>query len=107
MARTVKQYVPPNIELVIQEQEQITLLKESVEFKTFIFEQVLTAIKDAIKNKFNEAKVLNVVNFNYSLTITKSQFKDALNNILKFNEEQEEYLKCKDITKLIKKYEKL
>ena len=107
MARTVKQYVPPNIELVIQEQEQITLLKESVEFKTFIFEQVLTAIKDAIKNKFNETKVLNVVNFNYSLTITKSQFKDALNNILKFNEEQEEYLKCKDITKLIKKYEKL
>ena len=107
MARTVKQYVPPNIELVIQEQEQITLLKESVEFKTFIFEQVLTAIKDAIKNKLNEAKVLNVVNFNYSLTITKSQFKDALNNILKFNEEQEEYLKCKDITKLIKKYEKL
>ena len=107
MARTVKQYVPPNIEVVIQEQEQITLLKESVEFKTFIFEQVLTAIKDAIKNKFNEAKVLNVVNFNYSLTITKSQFKDALNNILKFNEEQEEYLKCKDITKLIKKYEKL
>ena len=89
MARTVKQYVPPNIELVIQEQEQITLLKESVEFKTFIFEQVLTAIKDAIKNKLNEAKVLNVVNFNYSLTITKSQFKDALNNILKFNEEQE------------------
>ena len=107
MARTVKQYVPPNIELVIQEQEQITLLKESVEFKTFIFEQVLTAIKDAIKNKLNEAKVLNVINFNYSLTITKLQFKDVLNNILKFNEEQEEYLKCKDITKLIKKYEKL
>ena len=107
MARTVKQYVPPNIELVIQEQEQITLLKESVEFKTFIFEQVLTAIKDVIKNKFNEAKVLNVVNFNYSLTITKSQFKDVLNNILKFNEQQEDYLKCKDITKLIKKYEKL
>ena len=107
MARTVKQYVPPNIELVIQEQEQITLLKESIEFKTFIFEQVLTAIKDAIKNKLNEAKVLNVINFNYSLTITKLQFKDVLNNILKFNEQQEEYLKCKDITKLIKKYEKL
>ena len=89
MARTVKQYEPPNIELVIQEQEQIILLKESVEFKTFIFEQVLTAIKDAIKNKLNEAKVLNVINFNYSLTITKSQFKDVLNNILKFNEEQE------------------
>jgi hypothetical protein len=107
MARTVKQYVPPNIELVIHEQEEIKLLKESVEFKTFIFEQVLTAIKDAIKNKLSEAKVLNVVNFNYSLTITKSQFKDILDNILKFNEEQEEYLKCKDITKLIKKYEKL
>jgi hypothetical protein len=107
MAKTVKNYTPPNINLVIYEQEQIQTLKESVQFKTFIFEQVLTAIKDAIKNKLNEAKVLNVVNFNYSLTITKSQFKDILNNILKFNEEQEEYLKCKDITKLIKKYEKL
>ena len=107
MARTVKQYVPPNIELVIYEQEQVKLLKESVEFKMFIFEQVLTSIKDAIKNKLDGAKVLNVVNFNYSLTINKSQFKDVLNTILKFNEEQEEYLKCKDITKLIKKYEKL
>lgn len=107
MAKTVKQYEPPNIELVIYEQEQVKLLKESVEFKTFIYEQVLTAIKDAIKNKLNEAKVLNVVNFSYSLIINKTQFGDILNTILKFNEEQEEYLKCKDITKLIKKYEKL
>lgn len=107
MAKTIKQYIPPNIELVIYEQEQINLLKESIEFKTFVFEKVLTSIKDAIKNKLNEAKVLNVINFNYSLIINKSQYKDVLNSILKFYEEQEEYLKCKEITKIIKKYEKL
>jgi hypothetical protein len=50
---------------------------------------------------------LNVVNFNYTLIINKTQFKDILNTILKFYEEQEEYLECKEITKLIKKYEKL
>jgi len=103
MAKTVKQYTPPNIELVIYEQEQIKLLNESIEFKTFIFEQVFNAIKDAVKNKTDEIKVLNVVNFSYSLIICKSQFKDILNNILKFYEEQEEYIKCKEISKLIKK----
>ena len=69
MAKTVKQYTPPNIELVIYEQEQIKLLNDSVEFKIFIFEQVLNAIKDAIKNNINEIKVLNVTNFSYSLVI--------------------------------------
>jgi hypothetical protein len=107
MTRAVKQHVPLNIELVIYEQEQINSLKESVEFKTFIFKHVLISIKDAIKNKLNEAKILNVVNFNYTLIINKTQFKDILNTILKFYEEQEEYLECKEITKLIKKYEKL
>jgi hypothetical protein len=103
MAKTVKQYTPPNIELVIYEQEQIKLLNDSVEFKIFIFEQVLNAIKDAIKNNINEIKVLNVTNFSYSLVIFKSQFKDILSNILKFYENQEEYIKCKEINKLIKK----
>jgi hypothetical protein len=107
MTRAVKQHVPLNIELVIYEQEQINSLKESVEFKTFIFKHVLISIKDAIKNKLNEAKILNVVNFNYTLIINKTQFKDILNTILKFYEEQEEYLECKEITKLIKKYGKL
>jgi hypothetical protein len=103
MAKTIKQYTPPNIELVIYEQEQVKLLNESIEFKMFILEQVLNAIKDAIKNKLDEIKVLNVINFNYSLNIEKSQFKVILNNALKFYEEQEEYLKCKEISKLIKK----
>lgn len=107
MAKTVKQYSPLNIELVVYEQEQIKLLNESVEFKMFIFKHVFDAIKDAIKNNTDETKVLNVINFSYSLIIYKSQFKDILNNILKFYEQQEEYLKCKEVNKLIKKYEKL
>jgi hypothetical protein len=55
----------------------------------------------------HKSKILNVVNFNYILIINKTQFKDILNTILKFYEEQEEYLECKEITKLIKKYGKL
>ena len=103
MTKTVKQYAPLNIELVIYEQDQIDSLKNSVEFKTFIFENILISIKEAIKNKLNEIKILNVINFNYILTINKTQFKDILNNILKFYEEQEKYLECEEITKLIKK----
>jgi hypothetical protein len=103
MTKTVKQYAPLNIELVIYEQDQIDSLKNSVEFKTFIFENILISIKEAIKNKLNEIKILNVINFNYTLTINKTQFKDILNNILKFYEEQEKYLECEEITKLIKK----
>jgi hypothetical protein len=107
MARTIKNRKPIDIKLIINENETVNVLKDSLEFRNFVFEHVYNAIKDAIKNKLGEAKVLNVVNLNYSLNINKSQFINALKNILNFHEEQENYLKCKEINKLIKKYEKL
>jgi len=103
MAKTVKEHTPINISLEITQQSELDILKDSVEFHSFIFEQVFEAVKGAIKTKAIEAKVLNIINYQYSLTIQKTQFKEVLSKMLSFYEQQEEYMVCKDITKLLKK----
>jgi hypothetical protein len=103
MAKTVKEYTPINISLEITQQSELDILKDSVEFHSFIFEQVLEAVKVAIKTKLTEAKVLNIINYQYSLTISMTQFKEVLTKMLSFYEQQEEYMVCKEITKLLKK----
>jgi|LakMenEpi03Aug12_release.lakeMendotaPanAssembly.Ray.scaffolds.fasta_scaffold213856_3 hypothetical protein len=103
MAKTVKEHTPINISLEITQQSELDILKDSVEFHSFIFEQVLEAVKVAIKTKLTEAKVLNIINYQYSLTISMTQFKEVLTKMLSFYEQQEEYMVCKEITKLLKK----
>jgi hypothetical protein len=103
MAKTVKEYTPINISLEITQQSELDILKDSVEFHSFIFEQVFEAVKVAIKTKLTEAKVLNIINYQYSLTISMTQFKEVLTKMLSFYEQQEEYMVCKEITKLLKK----
>jgi 23S rRNA C2498 (ribose-2'-O)-methylase RlmM len=101
--KSVKTRKPLNINLEIRNQEQYKALTEAVNFKMLIFDEVVLAIHDAIINKSNEAQILNIINMNYTITINKSDFKQVLENALKFNEQQEDYTKCKEITKLIKK----
>ena len=80
MAREKTIRKPINIELILNEQEELEVLRNSVDFNTFVFNEVLEAMKYAIKTKQPEAKVLNIVNFNHK-----------------------NYLVCKEIDKLIKK----
>lgn len=103
MAREKTIRKPINIELILNEQEELEVLKDSVEFNTFVFKEVLDAIKYAIKAKQPEAKVFNIVNFNHMLTINKIDYKQILENMIQFHIKYENYELCKEIDKLIKK----
>lgn len=107
MAKAIEVRKPINIELIINKHEELEELKKSDKFNSFVFNEVLASIKDAIKNKSNEAKILNIVNMNYVLSIDKKEFKLVLMNMLEFYEKIEEYMVCKDINKLLKKVQKL
>jgi hypothetical protein len=103
MAKTKTVRKPINIELILNEQEELEVLRNSVDFNTFVFNEVLEAMKYAIKTKQPEAKVLNIVNFNHMLTINKVDYKQILENMIQFHIKHENYLICKEIDKLIKK----
>jgi hypothetical protein len=103
MVKTITTRKPVNIELILNQQEELEILKKSVEFNTFVFKEVLAAITDAIKTKLPEAKIFNIINFNYILTISKTDFKQVLENMIQFHIKHEDYLVCKEIDKLIKK----
>lgn len=100
MVKTNITRVPTNIELM---GDELGVLRKSVEFNTFVFKEALASIKDAIKAKSPDAKIFNIINFNYILSIDKKDFKPVLKNILQFHVTHENYLICKDVNKIIKK----
>jgi hypothetical protein len=102
-----KERKPVPITLKIDTYADLQALTESATFKTFIFDKTLTAIKSAIRNKKNDITLFNIVNFNYLLSIDKADFKKVLESMIEFYVAQEEYEKCKEINKIIKKYEKI
>ena len=63
MVKTITTRKPVNIELILNQQEELEILKKSVEFNTFVFKEVLAAITDAIKTKLPEAKIFNIIIF--------------------------------------------
>jgi len=101
--KTKKERKPVSITLKIDTYADLQALTESAAFKSFIFDKTLAAIKTAIRGKKNEITLFNIVNFNYLLSIDKTDFKKVLENIVQFYIEQEEYEKCKEVDKLIKK----
>jgi hypothetical protein len=101
--KTKKERKPVSISLKIDTYADLQALTESAAFKLFIFDKTLAAIKTAIRGKKNEITLFNIVNFNYLLSIDKTDFKKVLENIVQFYIEQEEYEKCKEVDKLIKK----
>ena len=67
----------------------------------------LSAIKDAIRNKNETADIVNVINLNCGVSIKKEDFGTALDSIIAYHQNKEEYLICSSILKLKKKYEKI
>ena len=57
MAKTKTVRKPINIELILNEQEELEVLRDSVEFNTFVFNEVLEAMKYVIKTKQPEAAI--------------------------------------------------
>lgn len=92
------------IELSWDSQEDLADLANSEQFQNFILEESLKAIIDALKNEKQTAELFNIFNMSVIIEIEKSQFKTVLNKLNEKFVYNEEYERCAQLKKLIKKY---
>lgn len=93
------------IELSWDSQEDLADLVNSEQFTNFILEESLKAIIDALKNEKQTAELFNIFNMSVIVEIEKPQFKTILHKINRKFLGNEEYERCAELSKLIKKYE--
>lgn len=92
------------LELSWVTKEELYNLANSEKFYSFILEESLSAIVDALKNKKDKAELFNIFNMSVIVEVEKIKFKSILKEIEKYFIENEEYERCTELQKLIKKY---
>ena len=78
-------------------------LHEIPEVKEVVIEEVIYAIKDAIKRKKSKIELFEVANSDYYLQLNKDKFKPSLEAAIEYFVEKEEYDRCIECRDLINK----
>tara|TARA_S200000501_G_C20323284_1_gene525416 strand:- start:220 stop:543 length:324 start_codon:yes stop_codon:yes gene_type:complete len=93
------------LELIFRDEQDLKNLSSEEEFVTFIINDSLNSIKNALENNLDRVELFNIFNLSLSVELEKLHYKDVLNKITQFYIEQENYEICNNIQKIIKKYE--
>jgi hypothetical protein len=78
-------------------------LEEHPGVKEVVIEEVIVAIKEAIKTKKTSISLFEVANSGYYIELKKEQFKSSLESALEYFIEKEEYNRCAECRDLINK----
>jgi len=78
-------------------------LHEIPEVKEVVIEEIITAIKDAIKRKKSSIELFEVADSDYYLELKKDQFKPSLETAIEYFVKKEEYERCIECRDLINK----
>ena len=78
-------------------------LHEIPEVKEVVIEEVIVAVREAIKRKKSSIELFEVANSDYYLELKKDQFKTSLETALEYFVEKEEYDRCIECRDLINK----
>jgi hypothetical protein len=68
--------------------------------RNIIYTNTFIGIKEAIKKRAKNAKIIEVNSSGHYITIVKEDFKTALDNTLNYHENLEDYETCAQIIKL-------
>lgn len=85
------------------EKEELDSLVNDEDFITFILNESLAAIKQAIKNNEKEFCLLEISNLECKLIVKRKDFKKILEKIIEKFASSENYEGCKEISDIIKK----
>jgi hypothetical protein len=78
-------------------------LHEIPEVKEVVIEEVIVAVREAIRRKKSSIELFEVANSDYYLELKKDQFKSSLETALEYFVEKEEYDRCIECRDLINK----
>ena len=96
---------PTVLELIFRDKQDLKNLSSEEEFVTFIINDSLKSIKNALENNLDRVELFNIFNLSLSVELERPHYKNVLNKITRFYVEQENYETCNDIKKIIEKYE--
>lgn len=82
-------------------QEGLGQLVNSKEFKNILKEEVLPRLYTAIEEKKGECALFRLIHYGVDLVVDSKQYKKILDRILNIYEQEEEYMKCLEIKKVI------
>ena len=93
----------PVFRVSVQSGADYSQLEEYPEVKEVVIEEVIVAIKEAIKTKKTSISLFEVANSGYYIELKKEQFKSSLESALEYFIEREEYNRCAECRDLINK----
>ena len=91
----------PVFTLNVQPGASYDQLHEIPEIKEVVIEEIVYAIKDAIKRKKSKIELFEVANSNFYIELKKEQFKSSLQSAIDYFLEKEEYDRCAECRDLI------
>lgn len=84
----------PVFRVHVQSGADYNQLHEIPEVKEVVIEEIVYAIKDAIKRKKSKIELFEVANSEYYIELKKEQFKLSLQSAINYFLEKEEYDRC-------------
>jgi hypothetical protein len=84
------------------EEPDYSTLSTDETVRNIIYTNTFIGIKEAIKKRAKNAKIIEVNSSGHYITVVKEDFKTALDNTLIYHEELEDYETCAQIIKLKK-----
>jgi len=95
-----KPSIPLKLEVKYDETEDLLDLATDEEFSTFILENAIIALKQAIRKNKSECVLFELVNYDFKVLIKKPKYKSLLNAAIKHYEKLEDYTKCSELVNL-------
>ena len=89
-----------SVEILYDDKEDLDVLTESEDFHQLLFDEVVVGIEEALETNFSQAKIIYIPNLECSVIIYRRNFKAAIEEVIKFYENQEDYKKCAELVKL-------
>jgi len=94
-----------NINIIYFQDEDLETLLESEEFISFITKESYKRVLKALEENLDTIELFTISNLLLSVEINKKHYKSILETNIKYYTEIEDYKKCSEIQKIIKKYE--
>jgi len=92
--------IPLKLDIKYNDPEDLENLVLSEEFCDLVIENALAALKQAIRKNKSECVLFDLVTYNFKVKLPKSQYKLLLDEIIKYYEVREDYVKCKELLTL-------
>jgi hypothetical protein len=90
-----------NLQIAYNSQEDLDALATSEQFTSFILQNSLDIITQAMEEKKDKVELFNIVNMSFIVEIEKSQYPSILKKIMEYYADQEDYDKCIEIQNVL------